>query len=308
MGKIEALCLSSARGAKSPVKQANFIAAYGIEGDVHAGSGHRQISILLSEKIREFKNFTDIEPGGFGENIAASGLDFSKINIGAILKAGSVLLEVTQIGKKCHTNCSIFEKTGKCIMPEFGIFAKVLKSGTVSQGDDIYILEENNLPYSVSVITLSDRASQGRREDISGKTVIEICEKNGFIIKSYDILPDEREPLQELMKKICDENISDLIITSGGTGLSPRDITPEATFAIAEKNVPGIAEAMRANSLPYTKKAALSRGVSVIRKNTLIINLPGSPKAVEENLSYIIDILPHALDVLTGKVSDCGRD
>ena len=110
------------------------------------------------------------------------------------------------------------------------------------------------------------------------------------------------------MKDICDENISDLILTTGGTGLSPRDVTPEATLEIAEKIVYGIPEAMRMNSLKITKKAALSRAVSVIRKNTLIINLPGSPKAVCENLEYISDILPHALDVLKGNVSDCQND
>ena len=306
MGKIEALCLSPERGAKTPVKQADFVAAYGICGDVHSGSGHRQISILLYEKIQEFKKNTDIEFGAFGENISASGLDFSEIHTGTILKAGSVLLEVTQIGKKCHTNCSIFEKTGKCIMPEFGIFTKVLKSGTVHEGDDISIME-GKLPYSVSVITMSDRSFSGARDDISGRKVIEICEKGGFIIKSYDVLPDETKPIQELLIKLSDNGIANLILTTGGTGLSPRDITPEATLAVGEKNIPGIAEAMRANSLQYTKKAALSRGVCVIRKNTLIINLPGSPRGACENLSYIIDIIPHALDVMNGKISDCGR-
>lgn len=307
MGKIKAICISQFKGTpKLPVNEAHIISAFGIENDAHAGLWHRQISLLPYEKFMEFKKFTDIEYGAFGENLLISDIDFSKLKIGSVLKSKNILLEITQIGKKCHSKCGIFEKTGSCIMPEHGIFAKALSSGIIFPDDEIHILPlEENKSYSVSVITASDRCFLGSRQDISGRCAIEICEKNGFLIKSYDIFPDDKEVLSSAMKKICDENISDLIITTGGTGLSPKDVTPEATLEIAERNVPGISEAMRANSIKITKKAALSRGVSVIRKNTLIINLPGSPKAVRENLEYISDILHHGLDTLKGNVTDC---
>ena len=180
MGKIKAICISQNKGTpKSPVDSARVISAFGIENDAHAGLWHRQISLLPYEKFAEFKNFTDIEYGAFGENLLIEGIDFSKLQIGTVLKSEDVFLEITQIGKECHSHCSIFEKTGKCIMPEFGIFAKVLSSGNLFIGSDIDILhEKSSLSYSVSVITASDRASSGLSEDISGRKAIEICEKN----------------------------------------------------------------------------------------------------------------------------------
>lgn len=161
--------------------------------------------------------------------------------------------------------------------------------------------------YKVGIITASDKGSIGERVDISGEKIKSIVEEQGYEVGYYQILPDEKELLQETMKKLCDDNQVDLILTTGGTGFSGRDVTPEATIAIAERMVPGIAEAIRAYSMTITKRAMLSRGVAAIRKRTLIINLPGSPKAVEESLSYIIDTIKHGLEILKGEAGECAR-
>jgi molybdenum cofactor synthesis domain-containing protein len=160
--------------------------------------------------------------------------------------------------------------------------------------------------YRVAIITVSDKGSAGEREDRSGKVIQEITEARGYRVVSYTILPDEQIMLETEMKRICDEGSADLILTTGGTGFSPRDRTPEATVAVAERLAPGIAEAMRMQSMALTKRAMLSRAVAVIRGKTLIINLPGSPKAVRENLEFIITELGHGLDILTENDGECG--
>lgn len=162
-------------------------------------------------------------------------------------------------------------------------------------------------PYRVAVITLSDKGSQGEREDKSGPLIRQIVEDAGYRVESAVILPDEQEQLENELKRLCDRGLADLILTTGGTGFSPRDRTPEASLAVAERLVPGIAEAMRRQSLSITKRAMLSRAVSVIRKKTLIINLPGSPRAVKENLEFIITELRHGLDILTGRDGECAQ-
>lgn len=159
----------------------------------------------------------------------------------------------------------------------------------------------------VAVITSSDTCYAGQRTDLSGPAIKDIMEENGYEIVSMDILPDDRDILAGRMAEIADKNTADLILTTGGTGFAQRDIMPEATEDVIQRKVPGIPEAMRAYSMTVTKRAMLSRAVAGIRKNTLIINLPGSPKAVKESLGYIVDALGHGLDILAGEVSDCGR-
>lgn len=161
--------------------------------------------------------------------------------------------------------------------------------------------------FHAAIITSSDKCSMGTREDKSGKVIREILEKNGFEIVFYRVFPDERALLSTAMKTLCDKGGIDLIITTGGTGFSPRDVMPEATMAIIDRIVPGIPEAIRAYSMQITKRAMLSRAVAGIRRSTLIINLPGSPKAVEESLEYIIDQMPHALGILAGDSGECGN-
>lgn len=161
--------------------------------------------------------------------------------------------------------------------------------------------------YRVAIITASDKGAAGLRQDKSGPLAKELLEQEGYQVVSLQVLSDDRESLAAAMKKICDEGKADLLLTTGGTGLSPRDWTPEATMDIAQRMVPGISEGMRAYSLSITKRAMLSRGVSAIRERTWIINLPGSPKAVQENLEYLLPVLPHGLDVLTGAAQECAE-
>ena len=159
----------------------------------------------------------------------------------------------------------------------------------------------------VAIITSSDSGYRGEREDLSGPAIREILEREGYQVVSLDILPDDREILKNKMAEIADQGLAELILTTGGTGFSERDVRPEATEDIIERRVPGIPEAMRAYSMTITKRAMLSRASAGIRKKTLIINLPGSPKAVRESLEYIIDSLEHGIEILTGEASDCAR-
>lgn len=158
-----------------------------------------------------------------------------------------------------------------------------------------------------AIITSSDSGYRGEREDLSGPAIREILEREGYQVVSMEILPDDRIMLGEKMKEISDNDLAELILTTGGTGFSQRDVMPEATEDIIERRVPGIPEAMRAYSMTITKRAMLSRATAGIRKKTLIINLPGSPKAVRESLEYIIGALDHGIEILTGEASDCAR-
>lgn len=161
--------------------------------------------------------------------------------------------------------------------------------------------------FRVAIICMSDKGSKGEREDISTRVIEEIVIKNGYEVVKKILIPDEYEEIQKSLIEICDKNIADLIITTGGTGFAKRDITPEATESVIERKASGISEAIRNYSMTITKRAMLSRGISGIRKETLIINLPGSPKAVRESLEYIISELWHGLEILTGKSFDCAR-
>lgn len=158
-----------------------------------------------------------------------------------------------------------------------------------------------------AIITMSDSRSQlTEKVDESGAVIKEILEANDYAVVHYELISDDFEGIKNSLIRVCDQNIS-LVLTTGGTGLSKRDNTPEATKAVIEKEVQGISEAMRYHSLQITPRAMLSRGVSGIRQNSLIINLPGSPKAVRENLEYIIPSLRHGLEILRGEASNCAR-
>ena len=310
MGKIEALCISKARGTqKTTVKKVELKTDWGIITDAHAGHWHRQISLLALEKIEDFRRKgAKVAYGAFGENIVVSGFDLRALPVGTLLKSGQVLLEVSQIGKECHSHCAIYHAVGDCIMPREGIFAKVLRGGVLKVGDELDLgTRREKRPYQAAVITLSDKGSRGEREDKSGPAIVARLIKEGYEIVETLLLPDDEQKLKAQLIRLADQRQLDLILTTGGTGFAPRDVTPEATLAVATKLVPGITEVMRALSLQITKRAMLSRAVSVIRKKTLIINLPGSPKACEECLNFILTTLPHGLDLLRGEAGECAR-
>lgn len=161
--------------------------------------------------------------------------------------------------------------------------------------------------FRATIVCMSDKGYRGEREDISSNVIEEILLENNYTISEKIIIPDEYSLIKDTLKNICDSNLADLVITTGGTGFSKRDVTPEATLEICEKIVPGIPEAIRAYSMTITKRAMLSRAAAGIRKDTLIINLPGSPKAVRESLEYIISTLNHGLEILVGSATDCAR-
>ena len=159
---------------------------------------------------------------------------------------------------------------------------------------------------TVGIITVSDRSFRGEREDLSGPEIRRWAEDSGFTVGEESVVPDELEDIKNRLIEYSGLNL-DLILTTGGTGFAARDVTPEATFSVIDKYAPGFAEVMRQRSLEITQHAMLSRAVSGIRKNSLIINLPGSPKSVKENLSFIEKAIPHAIELLRGEVADCGK-
>jgi molybdopterin adenylyltransferase len=156
---------------------------------------------------------------------------------------------------------------------------------------------------TAAILTLSDKGSKGEREDLGGPLIREMISGMGIVVEYYEIIPDEKGLLKEKLIDYCTK--VDLVLTTGGTGLSPRDITPEATREVVDKEVPGIAEAMRSAGLQKTKRAMLSRAIAGVRRNTLIINLPGSPKAVKEGLEAVMDVIPHAIEKIKGDMADC---
>ncbi len=160
---------------------------------------------------------------------------------------------------------------------------------------------------TLAIITVSDRSSRGERTDMSGPEIRKWADSNNIEVVSETVIPDELEIIKKKLIEYSDSDC-DLIFTTGGTGFAPRDVTPEATLAAIDRNAPGFAEAMRASSLKITPHAMLSRAISGIRKQSIIINLPGSPKAVKENLQAIEEAIPHAVKLLKGKVKDCAEE
>ena len=310
MGKIIAICISDVRGIqKHPVNEVVLEPGCGITTDAHRGNWHRQVSLLSAGKIEEFnQRGAGVTPGAFGENLVVEGFDFRNLPVGTRFTSGDVVLEMTQIGKECHTHCQIYQKMGECIMPKEGVFAKVIQGGTLHVGDELTAeLPCAGRPLTAAVVTLSDKGARGERKDESGPLIAVRLEEEGYEVVETLILPDERKRLETELIRLCDGRQVNLILTTGGTGFSERDQTPEATMAVATRNAPGIAEAIRAYSMQFTNRAMLSRGASVIRNQSLIINLPGSTKAVKESLDAVLPALKHGLEILKGTAGECGR-
>ncbi len=310
LGTVKAICTSSGKGgAKQSVPRARLVRGFGIEGDGHGGNWHRQLSLLASGGIAEMEAAgLTLAPGAFGENLVIEAPDLSGLRVGRRLRLGpEAVIQVTQKGKECHTPCEIFHTVGDCIMPREGFFARVLRSGPLHPGDELAVdpqLEQLRW----AVITLSDRAAGGSREDGSGPVVSRLlAEGIGGMELPGSVLPDDRELLAQKIRELADESVADLVVTTGGTGLSPRDVTPEATRDVIDREVRGLAEDMRRAGRDATPRAVLSRGLCGLRGSTLVVNLSGSPKAAAEQLQAILPVLPHALEVASGIPLDCGR-
>ncbi len=305
MAKVLSINVSNKTGTiKYPVPEAKFRVKHGIEGDAHAGDWHRQVSLLGQESVDKMiaKGVKDLKPGIFAENITTEGIEVFSLPVGTRLQVGEVLMEVTQIGKECHHHCQVYRQVGMCVMPLEGIFTKVLKDGVIRVGDEITVIP--NL--RAAVITISDKGAAGTREDKSGPALVERF--NGLVeVKETLVIPDELEQIKAELSRIADSGEVDLVLTTGGTGFAPRDVTPEATMAVIDRAVPGIPEAMRAESAKITNRAMLSRATAGIRKRTLIINLPGSPKAAIECLEVFLPVMGHAIETLRGETYECGR-
>ena len=303
-GKILSINIAAQKGViKKPVASAMLTVAKGIEGDGHFGFMHRQVSLLPQECVDSMpKTHVELVPGIFAENITTEGIIWSSIPVGASVTIGGTVMRITQIGKECHARCAIYAAAGDCVMPREGVFAEVLVGGVISVGDNITVCGAR----SAAVLVTSDRCAAGVYEDTSGKYAAHVLCKH-YEVVDYQVLPDAAAIIEQQLIKWCAAGNVDLVITSGGTGLAPRDVTVDATLAIVERQVPGIAEMLRANSMQVTPFAALSRATAGIRARTLIINLPGSEKAVREQLQWLLPLLPHAIRVISGEKLNCGN-
>ncbi len=298
-GIVTAVCVSEEKGTvKHDVGKARIVDGYGLESDAHGGPWHRQVSLLSEESIGKMAGLgVDVGPGTFAENITVRGIDLPKLPVGIWLRIGEeVILELTQIGKECHTGCAIFQQVGQCVMPKEGVFAKVVRGGEVKRGDVIRV----GFPVRTAILTISDKGSRGERPDISGDIIEKEVKSIGTVIER-GIVPDDYDTIVSELKRMADDIQADLILTTGGTGLGPRDVTPEATEAVIDRSAPGIPYAMLQSGLAKTPHAMLSRATAGVRGKTLIINLPGSPKAVKEGLDTILPALPHGVEVIRGE-------
>lgn len=308
-GHVVGVCRSDHKGEqKTPVDRGTLVRGFGLEGDAHGGSWHRQVSLLANEDIDGMRaKGLALAPGAFGENVVTQGVDLLSLPVGRRFRMGEkAVLQVTQHGKTCHTRCAIYTQAGDCIMPRRGIFARVLRSGSIAAGDELWT-DPSFDRYRFAIVVLSDRASQGEYADTAGPVTAQLLEAalQGELV-AQRLLPDDRASIERELARLADEEVADLILTVGGTGLSPRDVTPEATRAVMDREVPGIAEAIRWQGMKHTPRAMLSRGVCGQRGQTLIINLSGSPRAVKEQFEALHPVLDHALQMATGIPSKCG--
>lgn len=303
--KILATSLSEKKGTIKKVQPFIELNEYGVKNDAHAGSWHRQVSLLGVESISKFSEEAQrkIVFGEFAENITTEGFLLYEMRPFDRLVGKSIELEVTQIGKKCHgDDCVIFREVGNCVMPKEGIFARVIRGGKLSPGDE---LEYVPRVFKVMIVTLSDRASNGEYEDKSGpllsKLTAEFFTSNRRTIDmTNEIIPDSEEKLKTLIE-YSKKNNYDLFITTGGTGIGPRDITPDVVKSYFDKELPGIMEHIRTKYGAQIPNALLSRGVAgVIGNNLLAFTLPGSPKAIKEYCNEIFKVLDHAYLMLYG--------
>lgn len=295
---IESVNLSEKTGTVKYAVGFAEIDSSGLRGDAHSGPWNRQVSLLGMESFEKFERETGkkIKPGEFAENLTTRGIELWKVNPLDRFVNDDVELEVTQIGKECHgTSCTIFKETGKCVMPKEGIFCRVIRSGRIIPGAELSYLPK---VFKVLVITLSDRASIGVYEDKSGPEICRLAEdfftgKHLRFSINPILIPDDLEMLKHLLLKAREESV-DFIFTTGGTGIGPRDFTPDVIKGLLDKEIPGIMEMIRGKYGQDKPAALLSRSIAGILGNSLIFALPGSVRAVNEYMAEIFKTMLHA--------------
>ncbi len=308
MARVAAVCLSEKRQVrKTKQDSVLLIENYGIEGDAHASPGSRQISILseLSLARMEAEGISTFA-GCCGENIDVGGaVELHTLLPGVKLKLGdSAIVRITEIGKD-NSDGHADNVIQKNIFPREGIFAEILTGGVVKPDDPIEVLRDPG--YTAGVLTVSDSASRGDYDDQSGPVLMESLRSSGFLTARYAVVPDEVPEITAKLRSWCEDGFLDLLFTTGGTGFSVRDVTPEATMIVCDREVPGIPEMIRQKSAENVESAWLSRARAGIRKQTLVINLPGSRKAALECAGFTFPILAHALEILRGDIKHCGE-
>jgi len=303
-GQVISVNISEEKGTTKRPAPEIVLDDRGVAGDAHAGLWHRQVSMLGQESIDSFIAATgkQVGPGEFAENITLQGIDMARVAVLDRFRIGDVELELTQIGKKCHGDgCAIYREVGTCVMPKEGVFCRVICGGTIRAGD---LIEWRPTPLAVRIVTLSDRASAGEYEDRSGpraKAMIEefFLDKRWHVDIRSVVLPDDAVRLREELTGALREDV-DMIFTVGGTGLGPRDITPETVASVCEKIVPGVMENIRVKFGSEKPNALLSRGIAGIAGRTQLYALPGSVRAVEEYLGEILKTIEHAIFMMHG--------
>lgn len=296
---IRSLNLSAEKGKVKESVPEVFLGTRGIKGDAHAGPWHRQVSMLAAESIGRYEKETGtrVPDGGFGENITTEGFVLHHARPLDRFICGDVVLELTQVGKKCHGGkCAIYKQSGECIMPDEGIFCRVLGEGSLRAGDQ---LEYVPYTFRMKVITLSDRAYQGFYPDRSGPGIMDemeqwFGEKGLRFSTEHVILPDEPDALEGQLSSAVGELV-DLVFTTGSTGLGSRDMAPEVAIRIMDREIPGIMELIRVKHGMVNPNAALSRSVAGQSGKTLIFVLPGSTRAIMEYMQEIRRSLWHMI-------------
>lgn len=286
---------------KKPV-QSIQMSESGIVNDAHAGNWNRQVSLLGRESIIRFSNESGrtISDGEFAENITTKGMLLSNVKPLDKFISEELKLEVTQIGKECHgTSCAIFREVGKCVMPAEGIFCRVIHPGNLKPGDTLLY---NPKLYKIRIITISDRASSGIYEDRSGPLADQLItgfftdQQLQFEVKKQTI-PDDPARIEDTLTNAFRKNV-DIIITTGGTGVGPKDFTPEVIRKFIDKEIPGIMDYVRLKYGAEKPKALLSRSIAGVKQNTIVYALPGSIHAVKEYLEEITKTLLHTIYML----------
>ncbi len=302
--KVVSVNISEKKGTiKLPVEEV-ILDCNGISKDAHSGPWNRQVSLLADESVERFAKEAGrkINPGEFAENITTSGLELTETLPLDRFVSDNVELEVTRIGKECHGNtCAIFREVGNCVMPKEGIFARVIREGKLKPGD---ILNYHPRVFSFCVVTLSDRVSRGEYKDKSGPEIIKKIEEHFSGSKrkikiEHKVIPDEPEKLKDILND-CKSRGTDFIVTSGGTGVGPRDVTPEVVRLFIDKEIPGVMEHVRIKYGSEKPNALLSRGVAGVMGNTFVYTLPGSVKAAGEYMSELLKTMEHLVYMRCG--------